>query len=53
MDCLYVCDGGTHDSIIDVGETAVAVSVGFVVSFGVAEASLGELVPAEFIAETL
>jgi hypothetical protein len=51
MDCLYVCDGATHDSVIDVGDTAVAVSVGLVVSFGVADASLGELVPAEFIAE--
>lgn len=50
--CLYVCDGGTHDSVIDVGEIAIAVSAGAVVSFGVADASLEGPVPTELIAET-
>ena len=26
IDCLYVSDGGTQESVIDVGDTAVAVS---------------------------
>jgi hypothetical protein len=50
--CLYVCDGGTHDKVIDVGETAVAVSVGVVVSFGTADASVEAPVPIALIAET-
>ena len=50
IDCLYVCDGGTHESVTAVGDIGVAASAGLVVSFGIAEASLGELVPAEFIA---
>jgi hypothetical protein len=52
ISCLYVCDGGTHDKVIAVGETAVAVSAGAVVSFGVADASLAEPVPAALIADT-
>jgi hypothetical protein len=50
--CLYVCDGGTHDKVIEVGETAMAVSVGVVVSCGFAEASVEGLVPIALIAET-
>lgn len=38
--------------MITVGETAVAVTVGLVVSFGVAEVSLCDPVPIELIAET-
>jgi hypothetical protein len=38
--------------MIDVGDTAVAVSVGAVVSFGVADVSLEEPAPTEFIAAT-
>ena len=53
IDCLYVSDGGTQESVIDVGDTAVAVSAGAVVSLGVADASLDEPVPAALIADTL
>ncbi len=52
ISCLYVCDGGTHDNVIEVGDTAMAVSAGAVVSFGVADASLEEPVPAALIADT-
>lgn len=38
--------------MIAVGDIAVAVTVGVVVSFGVAEVSLCEPVPIEFTAET-
>lgn len=50
--CWYVCDGGTQDRVIDVGDTAVAVRAGAVVSLGIADASLEGPVPAELIAET-
>jgi hypothetical protein len=49
---LYVCDGAVHDNAIEVGETAVAVSVGVVVCCGVADVSLGVPIPTELIAET-
>ena len=52
ISCLYVCDGGTHDKVTAVGDMAVAVSAGAVVSFGVADASLEEPVPAALIADT-